>query len=371
MYPDCKMAIPFAFVLWLNEVVMDVKELLRGLGLPFLIAPVFVCLLCNGCTSSDTIARTVLEAPNKHIKIPKFFEQVGLALATNFPSERVMVGPPPATLALLVIEPGDYDVKLESTFTLIPPQSPRDRPRYDFSFTPDLSHFTPKPKAAPDNIRGTIFLLHGYGLDKEAMMPWGLVLAQEGYRVVLIDLRGNGHSTGDQIYFGGIERTDLVQCLDVLQQRRVCVEPIGALGISYGAVLALQWAAIDPRVQSVAAISPYLDPDTAVNRYLKTFAPNLTWRTDGEVATLVASQLAEFPDLATETAVRQIKHPILFIRGENDEVCLKEDLRRFEAAASPGSKVVEVPLANHLMTGLCITQLRVPVTDWFNRQLTR
>ena len=136
-------------------------------------------------------------------------------------------------------------------------------------------------------------------------------------------------------------------------------------------MLALQWAAIDPRVQSVTAISPYPDPDTAADRYLRTFAPNLTWRTDRKAAALVASHLAEFPDLATETAVRQIKHPILFIRGEKDEVCLREDLSRFQAAAPPGSEVKEVPLANHLVTGMCISQLRDPVTEWFHRQLNR
>ena len=350
---------------------MDPKELLRRRGLPILSALLSLYLVSSGCTSPAKIARTVLVAPNQHIKIPKFFEQVGLALATNFPSERVAVGPPPASLDLIVVEPGNYDVKLESTFTRIPPQSPRDRPRYDFNFTSDLSHFTPKPKAPPDNARGTIFLLHGYGLDKEAMMPWALVLARADYRVVLVDLRGNGHSTGDHVYFGGIERTDLVQCLNALIQRNECVEPVGALGISYGAVLALQWAAIDQRVKSVAAISPYPDAETAVDRYLKTFAPNFTWRTDQKVAALVAADLAQFPDLATEDAIRQIQHPILFIRGENDEVCLREDIKRFQTAARSGSEVDEVLHANHLVTGMCITQLRDPVTDWFHRQLTR
>lgn len=358
-------------LLWLNAVVMDVKDLLKGLLVPILLASAFLYLLCGGCTSPEKLARTVLEAPNEHIKIPKFFEQVGLALATNFSAEQVTVGPPPATLDLIVMEPGDYEAKMESTFTLIPPQSPRDRPRYEFNFTSDLSHFTPKPRVAADNVRGTIFLLHGYGLDKEAMMPWGLVLARAGYRVVLVDLRGNGHSTGNHIFFGGIERTDLVQCLDVLVQRRVCVEPVGTLGISYGAVLALQWAAIDPRVRTVVALSPYPDPETAVERYLKTFAPNLSWQTDHEAAEQVATNLAAFPDLATETAIRQVKHPILFIRGEDDEVCLQEDIEHFQATAPPGSEVEAVSLANHLMTGMCITQLRDLVTDWFHRQLIR
>jgi pimeloyl-ACP methyl ester carboxylesterase len=366
-----KISISSEPALWLNKVIMDVKELPEKIGVPILIASLVLCLMGAGCTSPGKIARTALQAPNQHIKIPPVFDRLGTILASNYPIEHITVGPPPATLELMVLEPGDYDVGMNSTFTSVPPPSPRDRPRYDFNFTFDLSHFIPKPNAAPDNIRGTLFLLHGYGLNKEAMMPWGLVLAEAGYRVVLVDLRGNGHSTGDNIYFGGIERTDMVQCLDALVQRQICVEPVGALGISYGAALALQWAAIDPRVQSVTAISPYPDPNTAVDRYLRTFAPNFTWRMDRKTADLVAAELAEFPDLATETAIRQIKHPILFIRGENDEVCLKEDIRLFQAAAAAGSEVEEVPLANHLMTGLCITQLRNPVTNWFQRQLSR
>jgi len=347
---------------------MDAKELTQGFAAPVLLASLLLLPACGGCTSPRAIANQVLEAPNRHIIIPEVFQQAGLALGTNFSMERVAVGPPPATLDLMVMDPGDYHVQVNSTFTEVPPAGPRVRPRYSFHYTIDLAHFAPEPKS-PD-IRGTLFLLHGYGLDKEAMMPWGLALARAGYRAVLVDLRGNGQATGDRIYFGGIERTDMVQCLDALRRRHVCVGPVGVLGISYGAVLALQWAAIDPRVQSVVVISPYPDVEKAVDRYLKTFAPNLTWRTDREVAALVASRLATFPDLDTETNIRRIQHPILFVRGEQDEVCLREDLSRFQAAAPPGSEVKEVPHANHLIVGMCLSQLRDPVTDWFQRQLT-
>jgi pimeloyl-ACP methyl ester carboxylesterase len=371
IFKSKKISISSEPALWLNSVVMDVKELPEKIGVPILIASLVLCLMGAGCTSPGKIARTVLQAPNQHIKIPPEFDRLGTILASNYPIEHITVGPPPATLEVMVLEPGDYDVEMNSTFTRVPTPSPRDRPRYDFNFAFDLSQFTPKPSGVTDSIRGTIFLLPGYGLDKETMMPWALVLVEAGYRVVLVDLRGNGHSTGDNIYFGGIERTDMVQCLDELVQRQICVEPVGALGISYGAALALQWAAIDPRVQSVTAISPYPDPKTAVDRYLQTFAPNFTWRTDRKTAELVAAELAEFPDLATETAIRRIKHPILFIRGEQDEVCLREDIRHFQAAAASGSEVEQVPLANHLVTGMCITQLRSPVTNWFQRQLSR
>jgi pimeloyl-ACP methyl ester carboxylesterase len=241
-----------------------------------------------------------------------------------------------------------------------------------FNFGFNFTNYPIRPRLETNDIRGTIFLLHGYSLNKELMLPWGMVLAQAGFRVVLVDLRGHGHSTGDRIFFGGVERTDLVQCLDALEQRRVCEGPVGALGISYGAVLALQWAAVDPRVQCVTAISPYADPGTAVEEFLKAYAPALTWKTDRQAARMVARHLAaEWPDLTTATAVRGLKQPVLLVRGERDELCSRDDLSRLQAVAPKGSEVVVVPLANHLVAGMCITQLEGPVTKWFDDHLAR
>ena len=336
-----------------------------------LIAALLLCLACVGCVSSRTIARRALEAPNRQFKEIKEFKQLTL-IATNFPVQRVSVGPPPATLELMVIQPGDYGTKMVSSITKRHPQREGDRHPYEFNFGFNISEYPLRPKLETNVIRGTIFVLHGYSLNKELMLPWAMVLAQAGYRVVLVDLRGHGHSTGDRIYFGGIERTDLVQCLDSLIQQQVCQGPVGALGISYGAVLALQWAAMDPRVQSVTAISPYSDPGTAMEEFLKAYAPALTWRTDRKAAGIVASRIAaEWPDSTTETAVGHMKQPVLFVRGERDELCSQEYLSQLQAVSPQGSEVKVIPIANHLVVGMCISQLEGPVTNWFRAHLTR
>ena len=135
-------------------------------------------------------------------------------------------------------------------------------------------------------------------------------------------------------------------------------------------MLALQWAAVDPRVQSVIAISPYSDPGTAMEDYLKVFAPALTWKKDHAAAGIIARQLAaEWPDSTTVSAVRGLKQPVLFVRGGHDELCSQEDLKRLKAAAPKSSKAGDVPFANHLITGMCITQLEGPVTNWFGAHL--
>jgi pimeloyl-ACP methyl ester carboxylesterase len=326
-------------------------------------------LVCAGCVSPATIARHAMEAPNRQSHGATGLKQFEF-ITTNFAVMRVPVGPPPAVLELMVIEPGDYGETMISSITPRRPHFKGDTHTNLFTFAFGFTNFPIKPKLETNHIRGTVFLLNGYGLNKELMLPWGMVLARAGYRTVLVDLRGHGRSTGDRIYFGRVERSDLAQCLDALEQRGVCRGPIGALGISYGAVLALQWAAVDPRVQCVTAISPYADPGTAMEGYLKVYAPELTWGTDRKAADIIARQLAvEWPDSTTVSAVRGLKQPVLFVRGGHDELCSREDLNRLQAAAPTGSEVKEVPLANHLVTGMCILQLAGPVTNWFGAHL--
>src|SRR5207302_636031 len=81
---------------------------------------------------------------------------------------------------------------------------------------------TPREKTAPAlNPKATIFLLHGVMMSKESMLHWGFYLAEKGYRIVLVDLRGHGQSTGDVITYGAYEGDDLSQVLDELSQRKL------------------------------------------------------------------------------------------------------------------------------------------------------
>ena len=343
----------------------------KKFGTRVLFAALLLCLGCSGCVSSHSIARRALEAPNQQFKPSKKSRQMAL-LATNFPVQRVQVGPPPAMSELMVIEPGDYGAKIVSAFTEHHPLL-IGWPAYTrFKFGLEFLEYPPQPRLETNNIRGTIFLLPGYSSDKNYMLGWGMALARAGYRTVLVDLRGHGHATGDHIYFGGVERTDMVQCLDSLVRRGVCRWPVGALGISYGAVVALQWAAVDARVQSVTAISPYADPGTAVKAFLGAKAPLMPGWKGRQVAGIIMTNLAaQWPDLTTRTAVRGVKRPILFVRGERDELSSQEFLDCLQAVAPKDSEAIVVPLANHLNTGLCINQLASPVTNWFRARLTR
>src|SRR5262249_52960654 len=123
------------------------------------------------------------------------------------------------------------------------------------------------------NPRGTVVLLHGYGVAGFEMLPWAFLLAQEGWRCVLVDLRGHGKSSGRQIYFGIQEVRDLRALLDQLQEDHRLITPVSVIGHSYGAVLALRWRMKDPRIDKVVAISPYAELSRAILSVSEQYAP--------------------------------------------------------------------------------------------------
>src|SRR5208337_2263081 len=199
------------------------------------------------------MARRMAQAPNTY---PTWFAPkapVAVAFSpkflTNFPKQFVTVGPPAAKLCYRVVEPADYHLKISSTNWL-----EHGRKQFQFTFHADLPGRSNVWTSAP---RGTVVLLHGYGLAQFSMAPWALRLAQAGWRCVLVDLRGHGKSTGDRIYYGLKEVHDLSQLLDQLGQNGQLQAPVAVLGESYGAVMALRWQAADPRVGPVVAIAPY------------------------------------------------------------------------------------------------------------------
>src|SRR5262249_34114716 len=155
-------------------------------------------------------ARRMAQAPNTYPAWLAPAAPVELAFGKeflpHFPIRYVAVGPPPARLCYRVVEPADYRLNLSSTNWLVHAQR-----HFRFALAATLPG---KPNAWTRAPRGTVVLLHGYGIAQFGMAPWALRLAEEGWRCVLVDLRGHGKSTGRRIYFGIREASDLSQLLD-------------------------------------------------------------------------------------------------------------------------------------------------------------
>jgi pimeloyl-ACP methyl ester carboxylesterase len=257
---------------------------------------------------------------------------------------RVSVGPPDATLAVWILDPIASRGRLSFVITPIGYSILKLNPETTSTSAPTTA---PKPKA-------TLFILHGITDNKEnpPYQVWATALRVAGYRIVLVDLRGHGRSTGEQITYGAVESRDLTQLLDVLERDHEIMGPVGVLGGSYGASVAIQWAAADPRVKAVVALEPF---DT-LRHAAADVAPILLgkWRwlfSDRAIQTGItqAGQIAHFdPDRSSPLhAIARCQTPILLIHGRLDDFLTPSHSERLHAAAPDHTKLILVPYVNH------------------------
>jgi pimeloyl-ACP methyl ester carboxylesterase len=335
---------------------MNWRLILRALALAA------ATLQLTGC--GTFVAHRILQAPNTY---PTWFDaEAPVTLAfpakflTNFPRRYVEVGPPSARLCYRVIEPADYRVSVTSSNWLA-----GGKRRFQFNFDATLpgaaNVWTAKPK-------GTVFLLHGYGLAQFSMAPWALRLAQDGWRCVLVDLRGHGRSSGKQVYFGLRETNDLSELLDRLGENGQLEAPVTAMGESYGAALALRWQTVEPRVQTVVALAPYSSLSNAVLNIGHDYA---RWMPHW----LIKSGLRQLPvclgvpaaELDTSTLLKRQPVTALFVAGDQDTIAPVTDVASLEKLAAPGSELLVVPNATHESMTYYFNDLTKPVLNWLEK----
>jgi pimeloyl-ACP methyl ester carboxylesterase len=310
------------------------------------------------------VARRMMQSPNTY---PTWFAPAApvelafdSAVLTNFPPHYLKVGPPPAQLHYRVVEPGDFCLNICSTNW-----TKKSRSHFVFTFHAKAPGAT---DARPHSPRGTVLLLHGYGLAQFAMAPWALQLAQDGWRCVLVDLRGHGKSTGSRIFFGLQETQDLSQLLDALTRTGQLTPPVAALGESYGAALALRWKTTEPRLGPVVAIAPYASLSNATLNLGREYA---RWVPQGFLKAglkqLPALLKVEPSQLDTTTLLTHHQVSALMVAGTKDKIMPLDAVRSVFDLAAPDSELLEVPGATHEAVPYYFDDLIAPVRGWLNR----
>jgi pimeloyl-ACP methyl ester carboxylesterase len=338
-----------------------------------LLAALVACasLAFSGCVSG-MLARKIVEAPNRTTKPwpPKGSPVAARIAKTYAETWRVEVGPPAAELAVAVLEPADYELRYGMAIETS--REGQRRPRYSADWNPQ-----PR-KEQKIKWKGTVVLLHGFLVAKESMMHWGVFLAQQGYRVVLVDLRGHGESSGGFITYGANEARDLTLVMDEIERRGLAPNGVRVLGSSYGAVMALHWAARDPRVKGVVALQPFSDPQKAVVEFARGFPDarklvgGLSDKTFASAIDRSAS-LAHFTwaDVSVMDSLKRLRFPVLFYHGSRDTWIRPAHSEVLGAAAPLGSRLVLLPEDDHLTLGVRLDPIALEVADWFEERDAR
>lgn len=118
---------------------------------------------------------------------------------------------------------------------------------------------------------GSALLLHGWGMDRSSLYPWALQLAESGYRVLLVDLRGHGESGDAAPGYGLAESADLVELIQALDAEAQLPGPLHLLGVSYGGATAAHLSARLPeRIASVVLLEPFANAADAIREMVPT-----------------------------------------------------------------------------------------------------
>jgi pimeloyl-ACP methyl ester carboxylesterase len=362
------------------------------------VAVTLLALACSGCTPGRFLAGRLAGAPNQFptwfapeprvylgfppriteslpietLEILRQASVIGASLHHQPSPESIPIPPNPAsnaraaqqplTLAFRIVPPADYQIRVAATNWI-----ENGLEKAEFTFQRKL----PAPPLPPEiPRRGTVFLLHGYGLDQDSMLPWAFWLGERGWLSVLVDLRGHGRSTGSSVSFGPVEAADLQTLLDHLIAQNRVPGPVIALGVSYGGALALRWTASDPRLDSAIAIAPYDRLDAAAENLRSDFASWLprSWVRHA-VQHLPAVLKLPRSELDTRAPMGRRRIPALLLAGGNDRIAPVSEVEHLHNLASPGSRLWVLDGSNHEALPYRFPEITPPIARWLEERL--
>lgn len=197
-----------------------------------------------------------------------------------------------------------------------------------------------------------VLVFHGVADNRVGVLEHARLLLLAGYGVVMMDARAHGASEGAMATYGWLERNDtraIVTALEVSEHPR----HLFALGESMGAGIALQSAAVEPRIEAVVAEASFANLREASYDYAglrrypwlgKTFFAPGTW-------TMIchAERLAGLPaaEVSPEKAVHARAFPVLLICDAADVALPCRHTKRIYDAAHGPKQMWIVPNAFH------------------------
>ncbi|MDM8518739.1 alpha/beta fold hydrolase [Anaerolineales bacterium HSG6] len=182
-----------------------------------------------------------------------------------------------------------------------------------------------------------LILVHGINANRRGMLSEAKILSEAGYPLLMLDLRGNGLSEGDELTYGYKEAWDVSAGVDYLLDLPE-VEQVGAVGHSLGGAVAVRAAAIDERIKAVVVESSYSSLPNAVNDAFNEIVMLPQWPFQPFVVALAEYRVGL--NLSDVNSIRDIAtispRPVYIIHGTKDHLFLSYHAdMMYEAAQAP------------------------------------
>jgi uncharacterized protein len=197
-----------------------------------------------------------------------------------------------------------------------------------------------------------VLLLHGRSQNRLSMIRYAGFLLGSGYNLVMMDARAHGESGGTIATYGHVERYDERSIVDALTAGEH-PQHIFAMGESMGAAVALQSAAIDPRIEAVIAEGAFRNLHEVFFDYAGLRVSAFLGKTFFRPAAMLAVHETEhqvgfrLDDVSPEASVAARSFPVLLISGLRDHNVPKRHAEAIFLAASGPKELWLVPKARH------------------------
>src|SRR5215472_14633133 len=186
-----------------------------------------------------------------------------------------------------------------------------------------------------------VLLFHGVSDNRTGVLGHAEFLLRHGFSVVMMDSRAHGESGGEMATYGWQERRETVAVVDALTSTER-VSHLCALGVSMGAGVALQSAAVEPRIEGVVAEDPFANLREVSYDYAGLHFSPLLGMTLFRPATMTAMKALEKAggfnpaEVSPEEAVAERNFAVLLICGTRDStVPCRHAERIYRAAMGP------------------------------------
>ena len=197
--------------------------------------------------------------------------------------------------------------------------------------------------------RRLIVLVHGMGGSRDEMARIGHDLHEEGYDVLLFDLRGHGLSDRSRLYMGGRERVDLRAVLDWANHQGYPSDRVGWLGYSMGASTLLMEAAQNNKIRAAVLDSPFSNLPELLDSQLTRHSHLPKWFNPGILAAARLAFGVRTDNLVPlRSALRWGRRPMLLIHGEADSIVPVAQARQIARAIGPTCQAVILPGVEHV-----------------------